>query len=58
MKRADALALTRELVAIDSRNPTLVPGGPGERAVAERLAEVLSDWGFRADLIEALPGRP
>jgi acetylornithine deacetylase len=58
VKRADALALTRELVSIDSRNPTLVPGGPGERAVAERLAEILSDWGFRADLIEALPGRP
>jgi acetylornithine deacetylase len=58
VKRADALALTRELVAIDSRNPTLVPGGPGERAVAERLAEILTDWGFRADLIEALPGRP
>jgi acetylornithine deacetylase len=58
VKRADALALTRELVSIDSRNPTLVPGGPGERAVAERLAAILSDWGFRADLIEALPGRP
>jgi acetylornithine deacetylase len=58
VKRADALALARELVAIDSRNPTLVPGGPGERAVAERLAGILADWGFRADLIEALPGRP
>jgi acetylornithine deacetylase len=58
VKRADALALTRELVALDSRNPSLVPGGPGERAVAERLAEILTDWGFRADLLEALPGRP
>jgi len=56
--RGDALALTRELVAIDSRNPSLVPGAPGERAAAERLAEVLTDWGFSADLLDALPGRP
>lgn len=56
--RGDALALTRALVEIDSRNPSLVPGGPGERAVAERLGEVLTDWGFTVDLLEARPGRP
>ncbi len=56
--RGDALALTRALVAVDSRNPALAPDGPGERAVAERLAAVLADWGFRVDLLEALPGRP
>ena len=56
--RGDALALTRALVAIDSRNPTLVPGGPGEGAAAHRLAEVLAEWGFKVDLLEALPGRP
>ena len=56
--RGDALALTRALVEIDSRNPSLVPGGPGERAVAERLAGVLTDWGFTVDLLEARPGRP
>ncbi|MDH5234841.1 MAG: ArgE/DapE family deacylase [Gemmatimonadota bacterium] len=58
ISRGDALALTRALVAIDSRNPTLVPGGPGERAAAVRLSEVLADWGFQVDLLEALPGRP
>jgi len=56
--RGDALALTRALVAVDSRNPTLARGAPGERAVAELLAETLTAWGFSVDLIEALPGRP
>ena len=54
----DALALTRALIAIDSRNPSLVPGAPGEGPVAEFLAAVLRDWGFQVDLLEALPGRP
>ena len=54
----DAVALTRALVRVDSRNPLLVPNAPGERAVAELLAGVLSDWGFRVDLHDALPGRP
>ena len=56
--RADSVALTRELVRIDSRNPSLVPGAPGESAIARVLAEVLRDWGFRVDVQEAAPGRP
>jgi len=56
--RGDALALTRALVAVDSRNPSLAPDGPGEGAVAELLARVLREWGFAVDLLEALPGRP
>ena len=56
--RGDALALMRALVAIDSRNPSLVHDGPGEAAVARRLAAVLADWGFAVDLLEAAPGRP
>jgi acetylornithine deacetylase len=43
----DPLALTRALVAEDSRNPSLVPGAPGEGACAHRLAEILEGWGFR-----------
>jgi acetylornithine deacetylase len=54
----DSVALARALVRIDSRNPSLVPGAPGERAVAELLAEVLKGWGFRVELHDALPGRP
>lgn len=54
----DAVALTRELVRIDSRNPTLVAGAPGEARVARALAAVLESWGFRVELRDAAPGRP
>src|SRR5256885_1542609 len=54
----DAVALTRELVRVDSRNPTLVAGAPGEGRVARVLADVLSSWGFHVDVREAAPGRP
>ena len=54
----DAVALTKALVAIDSRNPSLVAGGPGEGACAQALAAVLTDWGFRVELQESGPGRP
>ena len=54
----DPIALTRELVRLDSRNPTLVPGGPGELACARFLASTLSAAGFRVEMHEAAPGRP
>jgi acetylornithine deacetylase len=53
----DPLALTRALVAEDSRNPSLVPGAPGEGACAHRLAEILEGWGFRVTEQEVAPGR-
>ena len=56
--RGDAVALARALVAIDSRNPTLVPGAPGESGCALFLAGVLRDWGFEVDVLEQVPGRP
>ena len=56
--RGDAVALTRALVAVDSRNPVIAPGGPGEGAAAALLAEVLRDWGFDVELHEVAPGRP
>lgn len=48
--RGDAVALARALIEIDSRNPTLVPDAPGERACAQALASVLDDWGFDVSL--------
>lgn len=54
----DGRALARTLVQIDSRNPDLVPGGPGEGAAAECLSEVLRAWGFRVEVVETAPGRP
>ncbi|HET7585620.1 MAG TPA: ArgE/DapE family deacylase [Gemmatimonadaceae bacterium] len=58
IERGDAVALTRELIRLDSRNPSLVPGAPGEGAVARVLASVLEAWGARVDVREAAPGRP
>jgi acetylornithine deacetylase len=52
------VALARELVRIDSRNPSLVPGAPGEREVARVLAEILAAWGFDVAVHDATPGRP
>ncbi|MFN8575002.1 MAG: ArgE/DapE family deacylase [Gemmatimonadaceae bacterium] len=55
--RGDAVALTRALVRIDSRNPTLVRGGPGEGAVGDFLAQVLRAWGMRVELQDVADGR-
>jgi len=52
------LALLRDLVAIDSVNPSLVPGAAGEAAVARRLAEECRDIGLRTELVDVAPGRP
>ena len=56
--RGDAVALARALIQVDSRNPTLVPGAPGEGEVARLLAAILDDWGFSVEIAEASPGRP
>ena len=53
----DALALTRAMVRVDSRNPTLVAGAPGEGDVARLLHAVLGGWGFRTEIQEVAPGR-
>ncbi len=53
----DSVALTASLIAIDSRNPSLVPDGPGELASATHLAAVLNAWGFAVSLQEIAPGR-
>lgn len=54
----DALALARELVRVDSRNPALVPGALGEAEAARVLARVLEEWGFAVEMHDAAPGRP
>jgi acetylornithine deacetylase len=53
-----AVQLTAALVELDSRNPALVPGAPGERGVACFLADVLREWGFTVELADAATGRP
>jgi len=52
------LKLLEDLVAIESVNPTLVPGARGEQRAAEHVREFLRANGIAADLEEAAPGRP
>jgi acetylornithine deacetylase len=50
--------LLAELVAIESINPDLVPGGSGEGAIARFIAGWLSARGLAVHLDEVRPGRP
>lgn len=50
--------LTADLVAIDSVNPSLVPGGAGEAAIAAFIAGWARAAGLEAELLEETPGRP
>ena len=50
--------LLRDLVAIDSVNPTLVPGAAGEAAIARRLVQEFEAIGLEVAVQDAAPGRP
>src|SRR5579864_1654327 len=52
------LKLLEELVAIDSVNPTLVPGAPGEQRASEHVRDFLRANGIATELEEAAEGRP
>lgn len=54
----DTVTLLRELVAIDSTNPDLVPGGAGEGAIADAVGAWLGERGFEVQRLESRPGRP
>jgi len=45
-------------VAINSVNPTLVPGAPGEAAVADAIASEMRRLGLDVSVEEVVPGRP
>lgn len=53
-----AVRLLRDLVAIDSVNPSLVPGARGEAEIADAIARHLRGIGLDVELQEAAPGRP
>ena len=52
------IRLLKQLIAIDSVNPTLVPGAAGEAAVARALVEELRGIGLQTEVQEAALGRP
>jgi acetylornithine deacetylase/succinyl-diaminopimelate desuccinylase-like protein len=49
--------LTSKLLAIDSVNPDLVPGGAGEREIAQFVASWLEGAGLDVETEEVAPGR-
>ncbi|WP_354699077.1 M20/M25/M40 family metallo-hydrolase [Paraconexibacter sp. AEG42_29] len=50
--------LVESLVAIDSVNPSLVPGGAGEAGIAAFVAQWLRAAGLEVRVDEVAPGRP
>ena len=58
VQRDDVAELLSQLVAIDSVNPSLVPGARGEGPIADFVAGWLIEHGIDATVIEVLPGRP
>ena len=53
-----AIRLLADLVAIDSVNPSLVPGGAGEALAAAYAADRLRAAGMDVESTDVLPGRP
>ena len=56
--RDPSITLLCELIAIDSVNPSLVPGGAGEAEAARRVGDELRAAGLDVQVSEAAPGRP
>jgi acetylornithine deacetylase len=58
MDHLDPVDLTRALVAIESVNPALVPGGAGEAAIAHFCAAWFAAHGFEVHRLMSGTGRP
>lgn len=55
---SEIIDLLRQLVAIDSINPNLVPGGAGEEKIARFIADWFGKVGLEVAWEEPVPGRP
>jgi acetylornithine deacetylase len=51
------ISLLRDLIAIDSINPSLVPGGAGEQEIAGAVANYMRAIGMDVTVTEVTPGR-
>lgn len=58
MARVTVAQLAADLVAIDSVNPSLSPGGAGETAITAFIAQWAQDNGMTARVVERTPARP
>ena len=56
--KSELAQLVSQLVSIDSANPDLQAGAPGERMIAAFVAEWLRGHGVETELQEVAPGRP
>ncbi len=54
----DLDSLLSDLVSINSINPDLVPGAPGESEIAHYIASWLEKAGLEVQLVESVSGRP
>jgi len=52
------VTLLEDLIRIDSSNPGLVPGAPGESMIADYVTAWLSERGFECHRLEETLGRP
>ena len=55
---SDLIALLTSLVAVDSVNPSLVPGGAGEGEIATFIEGWAREHGLETERLEDTPGRP
>jgi acetylornithine deacetylase len=53
----DTLELLSDLVKINSVNPSLVPGAPGEAEIAEYIGDYMRGLGLETEIEEVAPGR-
>jgi acetylornithine deacetylase len=58
MSSEPVISLLRNLVAINSVNPSLVPGAPGEGEIAAAIAASMRQIGMDVEVDEVAPGRP
>lgn len=55
--RDDTLKLIKDLISINSVNPSLSPGGKGEREIALYICEYMKELGMKTFIQEIRPGR-
>jgi acetylornithine deacetylase len=56
--RSGTIRLLEDLIRINSVNPSLVPGAPGEAEIAEHIAGFMEGCGLETQLEEVARGRP
>src|SRR5215472_6648106 len=54
----DTIELLKDLVAIDSQSPSLVPAAAGESEIANYVADWAASAGLASQTLETTPGRP